>query len=548
MRCVSPLPRVHGILWFTQLLLALCFSPGGADRGGWPLPSSVVTLAQSSQLETTAAGTAQDAEGSQPQQFPSAMQIVVGMVKGFTRRPTTLHPNLQCKANCVKTLATQMLKVSAETVPHLDELLKLAGPALRDSPRRLGKKGRQGELAPHLLVRRRQLDAGASSSSANTTGNSSGNSTNSSGGIETSTGNSTGSNTAMDLQPCVSDVKRPDMVKLSKELDRLLPFVRRGLLDLLTLQDQLADQCAKGRSLDRLHLAEEHLRELNFTDGQLLVRGANILIDLEDAVTAFKANNFERFGEDIGTAWRKVLLAQVGQLPSGQEWEAAIRQTSEGLVLGFFGPESKVDAKTCLAAENMRFFAEIWDAAWLFFEQLSAPCENRTYSMSWKDLVGVAMVDLPEALDRCGGEEEVKSLGDVMKFIRSLDLELDPKTMEVKNKEMTVDLAQAEEDWKQRKWESFGQEIGHVLKELILCFPHSRLYSNDDGTLERQISPGEFGSSRGYMAIVIFSVCGLLLLVSRGWSARRRACETSACVFLEHAEEGRPLVELDIGE
>jgi len=170
-----------------------------------------------------------------------------------------------------------------------------------------------------------------------------------------------------------------------------LPGISQGLIEIIQLQGKLAAKCRNSQVIDSFELAATHLRNLSYVSGHLIANGADIVAELEDAAQAFELKDMRRFGVDIGGAWRKVLLSKV-HLPDGASTKEAIKETSTGLIEGFFGSDLMLEIKTdrprhssgssrhkqlhvdmekCLQNENMRFFVEVWDATWIFF------CTNR---------------------------------------------------------------------------------------------------------------------------------------------------------------------------
>jgi len=271
-----------------------------------------------------------------------------------------------------------------------------------------------------------------------------------------------------------------------------LPAISEGLVSIIQLQGALADRCMQGRSLDTFNLAENHLRNLSYVGGAIIANGADIIAELKDALRAFRSGNLHTFGEDIGRAWRKVLLSNVHHLPRSRE---ASQSTSRGLVEGFFinnlqlshvHAQGALDLHKCINGQNERFFAEVWDVAWLFFEKVTALRPSKTADQQWKAVLGVVLADLPSAMRYCGLDKAQEvSFTHSIKALEKLDFRVDVHKRTVQTPEVSVDLAQAIDNWSHHRWHDFGVDLGKVLQELVLLvFPpvYSRDYAVREAT------------------------------------------------------------------
>jgi len=271
----------------------------------------------------------------------------------------------------------------------------------------------------------------------------------------------------------------------------LLSGIREGLVDMIHLQGRFADRCNPGQTLNLFQLADRHLRNLSYVGGHLVASGADIVGELAEAVDAYHRKSFGRFGEAIGRAWHKVLLSDVRQVPAPGKTKA-IKETSFGLIEGFFDPsfiveligegedeqkgsskeESKpmnIDLKKCMQDDNMRFFAEVWEATWLLFTQFSGQLNQTVGDDRWERLLAVAFVDMPDAMMKCGVKKnQAKALVDALKSLEGLDFVMDMTSKQVRTAEASVDLSQAIADFSKKRWHDFGADIGRLLRELVL--------------------------------------------------------------------------------
>jgi len=157
---------------------------------------------------------------------------------------------------------------------------------------------------------------------------------------------------------------------------------------LVTSATGLAKGCVHGDALQMLKLTAHHMVNGTYLRHRFLVNGVDIAHDLADAVDSFEKHHFHKFGTDIGTTLRKILLSdsnKATRLPEGVPEEVIIQQTTDGLMRGFFvagaamdvtdtaHPDVNihVDLHQCLA-ENSEFFKEIWMGLWNLIAQLAA--------------------------------------------------------------------------------------------------------------------------------------------------------------------------------
>lgn len=334
-----------------------------------------------------------------------------------------------------------------------------------------------------------------------------------------------------DPMPQIHSVRSDDVAPL-KSVPLLLPEIRKGLIRIIHLQGKLSEECGRRGSIDSFQLAERHLRNLTYVGGHLVASGADIVAELTDACHAFRKKDLARFGYDIGRAWRKVLLININHLPEGARVRRAIRETSKGLVQGFFGAdltltrialrhnsiggrsgssrnarakEITIDFNQCVHDENMQFFAELWDATWVFFGQLASSSNSSgsdkqvissasSPNFRWEALLAVAIADMPQALKRCGmTPDQSATLEDSLKALQRLQFHIDVPRQEVFNKEVSVNLAQAIQDWKDNKWHDFGMDMGRLLQELVLLVFPERYSLDGARDLQKQLHVLERG-------------------------------------------------------
>eukprot|EP00929_Paragymnodinium_shiwhaense_P116168 TRINITY_DN8547_c0_g2_i1.p1 TRINITY_DN8547_c0_g2~~TRINITY_DN8547_c0_g2_i1.p1 ORF type:complete len:549 (+),score=135.85 TRINITY_DN8547_c0_g2_i1:116-1762(+) len=115
-----------------------------------------------------------------------------------------------------------------------------------------------------------------------------------------------------------------------------LEFAARfaGILD---LERQLAKQCLHDDAVKTLETAADHMGNLTYVGGHVIANGVDILTELTDAAAAFDAGNFRRFGQDLGGAWRKVVLSKKSDMGLEMPSEAGIEEMTQSLMASLFG-------------------------------------------------------------------------------------------------------------------------------------------------------------------------------------------------------------------
>merc|ERR1712196_238952 len=110
------------------------------------------------------------------------------------------------------------------------------------------------------------------------------------------------------------------------------------LSSLVALSTQLIKNCVHGDALDLLNKTSQHLINGSYLEHQFLVNGVDIGHYLADSIGAFDEKDFHRFGSDIGTSLRKILLSKntnATRLPEGIPDKIIIQKATDGLMRGF---------------------------------------------------------------------------------------------------------------------------------------------------------------------------------------------------------------------
>lgn len=292
------------------------------------------------------------------------------------------------------------------------------------------------------------------------------------------------------------------------------------LTSLATQATSLLKTCVQGDALAMMKEVGQHFINMSYVGHRILVSGVDIAHAMGDSVMAYEKHDYHEFGEDIGTAFRKVILSNNNSgttLPEGMPEREIIQETTEGLMDGFFvrGAEVEItdsarpdvdimlNLHQCIA-DNGDFFKEIFAALWHLIAQLAANGEQHglgaggnPFAMQnpdgsqpkWMGELMIAMMQVPMALQRCNiGQESQQMMLEAIKSIQYLKVHFRMPENHVHSDRATLQVGKAITAWTQWKFEDFGAEIGKLLREFVLLmFPQA--YSVDaSGRLRRQLN------------------------------------------------------------
>jgi hypothetical protein len=176
------------------------------------------------------------------------------------------------------------------------------------------------------------------------------------------------------------------------------------LTSLVTLATTLMKNCVKGDALKMLNATGQHFINLQYLGRRFLVSGVDIAHRLSDGIIAYEKKDWHRFGEDIGTALRKILMSNSkrgAHLPEGVPESSIIQETAEGLMNGFFARgtgveitdkqdprvDIQLDLHRCIA-DNQEFFKEVFLGLWNMASELSADPTANGLKKMFGDLGG----------------------------------------------------------------------------------------------------------------------------------------------------------------
>jgi hypothetical protein len=269
------------------------------------------------------------------------------------------------------------------------------------------------------------------------------------------------------------------------------------ITSLVALSTQLMQNCVHGDALNLLLTAAHNLVNASFFENRILVSGVDVAHDLADGIIAFEAKDFHRFGIDIGTCLRKILLSKSthgSKLPEGVPKEQIIQQVMEGVMSGFFVDGSAVtitdasdlsvnvtlDLHQCIAG-NSAFFKDVFMSLWSLIAQISMNKEQHGLNATttpglgqqqWTSELMLAMASFPMALEKCNiGSRTQQMLSEAIYSLKDVQLEfMFPR--DVAGDSAADEMAKAVDAWTKWNFKGFGQELGMLFRGLLLqSFP-----------------------------------------------------------------------------
>lgn len=337
------------------------------------------------------------------------------------------------------------------------------------------------------------------------------------------------------------------------------------LFQLVTLSTTLIKNCVQGDAVKLLEETAHHLINMTYLESRIIVSGVDILSYLADSITAFENRNYEKFGNDIGAALRKVLLSNSTKsraLPEGVPEQDIIRKTIEGLMQGMFvrgetleiedrkysDVDIKLDLHRCIAG-NEPFFNGIFSGIWSAIATLSVNADQHSLGANqtlgqpkWTGELMVAMLQLPAALQRCDIDmENQQMMMEAIQSLGQLKVRFHLPQSKASMRQVSARMARGVKAWTNWHFTEFGREIGYMFRELLLM-AYPKKYSIDaHGRLRRQLESfafrkGEKGASVVAIGGVVFAVLVGFLAVRTGRSFRGASNQDDADQVYDDAE------------
>jgi hypothetical protein len=346
------------------------------------------------------------------------------------------------------------------------------------------------------------------------------------------------------------------------------------ITNIVTLSEDLVKECMHGDVLTTFNVTLEHLKNVTYLGDRLLANGADIAESLASCVKEWDKEDYHDVGEEIGKALRKVLLSKASKkpiLPEGKPAPDIIEEVAKGITEGFFArggdiiiadqhdheKDIKIDLKECIA-DNSGLFEEAFMGAWRLIAQISANkdqfgmlftqpktdhAENslekfdatKTWvsNNEWMTDMAMTLIQVPVALQRCGlGQDMKKMMDEAVESLKYAKVKFDLPHEKFSQKATKKLMVQAVQSWTKWRFEDFGEDVGKLLREMLLLIFPQKYVVDDRGILRRALLPPDAArtkrvriSGSGFPVVVggaFFAIASMFLAMRSMLLCRRR--------------------------
>jgi len=342
------------------------------------------------------------------------------------------------------------------------------------------------------------------------------------------------------------------------------------------LEHKLAKACLQDEALRVLTIAGQHQHNMSFVGGQLRANGVDIMAEVSSAVFAYDDKHYYLFGQEMGNAWRKVLLAQdtrASNLPTPPK--DALQEVTESFLSTLFKrgsslqvlmdgmpaasadrayaqePEQptevfSVDLHECVR-DNLKLFQQVWAPIQELFENAPKIGECSVFECT-VDLSEAPVMSslasstssLQTALEKCDISREREALiVDSLFYGSQFETRLDLPESRMQEKKITEEMVKAIQDWRAERWAPLGERLGGMLRStLVVVFPQE--YAIDEsGELRRQVLNASHASPQVMQsALKGFGAAVMAVLVSAAALVALRSWRVKAAGGVERLSSG----------
>jgi len=269
----------------------------------------------------------------------------------------------------------------------------------------------------------------------------------------------------------------------------------------------LSATCLQSDMQRQFDVAKKSLADGQMIGKKLLVNGADIAEDLDDAVSSIQEQNFTESGRSVGHAMRCVILQTSKLPPEGAPRTDAVVAMTGGLITGLLGGPTLVASEdgnptnwrlnfTTCATGAKTGFMHLWMDLWSNFSHLAVePSQHGALNTTlWRGLMSDFLLHAPSLLQSCGlSLDVIDMLNDGAKAVGKLNLNLTLEEHRIDWKDVHDSLDQAVLMFKDKKWDAFGMHLGRAVQDFVLyLLPHA-FGKSPSGVLQRystQAAPG----------------------------------------------------------
>jgi len=275
------------------------------------------------------------------------------------------------------------------------------------------------------------------------------------------------------------------------------------LLEVNQVQKVLLGQCLQHDAREAIDATTEHLKNAEYMKGKLVANKVDIAKELSLAAADFALKEYMMGAEQIGLAMRRVLLEAESApdvvLPEGELTRESIEEIALGLLEGFFGGNGStiaigvapqqvvINLPECLH-DNRVFLSTVAHAALGFFAKLEVMSKHRAGEVvdipsddKLQQMAVAVVVHMPGVMQNCGISKENRIMFmDAVKAIGAGNVKLQ---LTSENLRLTKTVVMGYQAFAMKHWEELGQEIGSVLRSLLVGQFADKYSVDGDGKL-----------------------------------------------------------------
>jgi len=325
--------------------------------------------------------------------------------------------------------------------------------------------------------------------------------------------------------------------------------VQLGVYRIIQTAKAIVQTCMTNAVVDTMEVAAQHLRNLRYLAGHLVANDVDVMTELLGAMNAFNQGNSRAIGRHIGAAMRKVLPPTSSSFAGGLPHARAIEDMSEGLLMGFFGPgfvfsvqrphssSKTTDGVHLHSSSRMHATSHkmqtIWSvdlhrcvvgnlpllqAAWaIMLHTLSQHTAGKTSLVpNGAAKAAAALIQLPNALRKCNiGKRQEVMLMDSMRAISQVHAKLELPSQHTKGFDFSQLFGAAAQNLNAHHWHECGEEIGKLLRLLIVKIFPERYEVSTTGQLQRHMFLGAtWSAGSSTFLLLAASLAGVLIFVA----------------------------------
>lgn len=293
--------------------------------------------------------------------------------------------------------------------------------------------------------------------------------------------------------------------------------------NMMKLTHQVVRKCVQGDALAAFKKASQHMKNIQLLEGRFIANGADILTEMADALKAYENKDVSKFGFLVGKAMRKIALEDetTSSLPEGKPSKMVIANVTDGFMKGFFGKGAhleidsredpanpiQIDLNQCIS-KNLKYFERLYGSMMLVYGRQDAKGGDHAQRLSTKIQdraqfttgLAFAMMQMPFVLRQCHLSE--RQVGEIMDGVKALgggtkwkfhtgNSEDGPPSKD----KVASDMATSIEDWSNRRWNTFGGDLGQLLQEMAQKVFPQKYAIDEDGSLRKLIQEAEEGGA-----------------------------------------------------